>query len=178
MSAPPGANRPVEVPSFRDAVRRLPEGSIRSRVSPAEVALLEQTCFAEPWTAADLSRILSNPAAGAWILEDAQGHAVGYLVYHRSQGEAELLRLGVRPEWRRRGCGTRLLRVFQAWCRQAGIHRVFLDVREDNREARRLYESGGFALVGRRRGYYSRPPGDALVLQWSGALDPSAPRGD
>lgn len=40
---------------------------------------------------------------------------------------------------------------------------VFLEVRESNMAARRLYEKLGFAETGRRRGYYANPPEDAVL---------------
>jgi ribosomal-protein-alanine N-acetyltransferase len=42
---------------------------------------------------------------------------------------------------------------------------VFLEVRESNEVARRLYSVLGFAKVGRRRSYYRRPVEDAVVLR-------------
>jgi ribosomal-protein-alanine N-acetyltransferase len=41
---------------------------------------------------------------------------------------------------------------------------MFLEVRDDNQPAIRLYERHGFQLSSRRRGYYADPPADALVL--------------
>jgi ribosomal-protein-alanine N-acetyltransferase len=42
---------------------------------------------------------------------------------------------------------------------------VFLEVRESNLPAQRLYEAIGFREVGRRRRYYQRPVEDAVVLR-------------
>jgi [ribosomal protein S18]-alanine N-acetyltransferase len=42
---------------------------------------------------------------------------------------------------------------------------VWLEVRPSNAAARRLYESRGFQLIGRRRGYYRAPVEDALVMR-------------
>jgi ribosomal-protein-alanine N-acetyltransferase len=39
-------------------------------------------------------------------------------------------------------------------------------VRRSNEEARGLYERFGFGVAGVRKGYYTNPPEDALVL-WS-----------
>ena len=44
------------------------------------------------------------------------------------------------------------------------IRAVFLEVRESNDPAKRLYERAGFETVGRRTGYYAHPVEDALVL--------------
>jgi len=42
---------------------------------------------------------------------------------------------------------------------------VVLEVRPSNTEARTLYESFGFRVVGRRRGYYYDTGEDALVME-------------
>jgi ribosomal-protein-alanine N-acetyltransferase len=44
---------------------------------------------------------------------------------------------------------------------------VLLEVRESNQAARRLYEREGFIEVGRRAGYYHRPPEAALLFRFS-----------
>jgi len=45
-----------------------------------------------------------------------------------------------------------------------GAGRVHLEVRASNRAALGLYHGEGFVLVGRRRGYYRKPPEDGLLL--------------
>ena len=150
------------------------EGAIRTQSTPAEVAELERRCFGEPWPESALRNILANPAISVWLLEDPSRCPLGYLLFQEAGTEAEILRIGTLPEQRRRGVGLRLVRVFQAWCRQRGVGRVFLEVREDNHAARRLYERSGFTPAGRRKGYYASPPGDALVLQWRSEIAPSA----
>lgn len=80
-------------------------------------------------------------------------------------GEAEILNLAVKAAHRRKGVGRALVRqLLEGWERQ-GIHRVFLEVRESNSGAIKLYQSLGFREHGRRKSYYSSPDEDALVLE-------------
>jgi len=90
---------------------------------------------------------------------------VGYVIAHHAVDEAEILNLGVSPGWRRVGIGRALINEVIALLRERGISSVFLEVRESNDAAQRLYESLGFTRVGRRRHYYRRPPEDAVVLK-------------
>ena len=46
-----------------------------------------------------------------------------------------------------------------------GVRMAFLEVRESNSAARKLYDSRGFREIGRRRNYYRRPVEDALVMR-------------
>ncbi len=45
-----------------------------------------------------------------------------------------------------------------------GATRATLEVRRSNEQARALYERFGFTVAGVRRGYYTNPREDALVL--------------
>lgn len=80
------------------------------------------------------------------------------------------------PEWeienvvvakssRRRGVGSQLVREILALARASGAQTIFLEVRESNQPARRLYESCGFATTGRRSKYYSAPEEDAVLFR-------------
>jgi hypothetical protein len=47
---------------------------------------------------------------------------------------------------------------------KTGIKMLFLEVRESNRVARKLYESYGFSPIARRKAYYRQPIEDAIVM--------------
>lgn len=96
-------------------------------------------------------------AAGARVL--------GYAVLWRAGEEVELGDLAVERSARRRGIGRRLVAEVLAVARGLGARSVFLEVRESNVAARRLYETEGFRVVGRRPRYYTRPREDALVMR-------------
>jgi ribosomal-protein-alanine N-acetyltransferase len=74
--------------------------------------------------------------------------------------EVEVLNLAVDPAFRRQGIGTRLLLSI------ASRH-VFLEVRESNEGALRLYRKLGFQEVGRREKYYDDPEETAIVMRLS-----------
>ncbi len=90
---------------------------------------------------------------------------VGYIVARRVLDEGEILNLGVGLLVRRRGVGRGLVRRVLSTFAAAGVTAVFLEVRESNLPALRLYEAFRFQEVGRRRRYYQRPVEDAVVLR-------------
>ena len=101
-----------------------------------------------------------------WCSLLVEGDA-GFLLGRAVAGEAEVLTLAVAPEARRRGLARKLLARFVYQARLRGAGRAFLEVSAENTAAIALYESAGFAAVGRRKGYYATPQGariDAIVL--------------
>ncbi|GAA2179260.1 ribosomal protein S18-alanine N-acetyltransferase [Brooklawnia cerclae] len=76
---------------------------------------------------------------------------------------AELLRIVVAPECRRRGAAGRLLQLGLEWAEAAGADRMLLEVRDDNSPALALYRRAGFEPIARRQNYY--PGHDAVVME-------------
>lgn len=78
--------------------------------------------------------------------------------------EGDLMTVAVLPAYRRQGVGERLVRKLLTNAAQAGIETVFLEVRESNASARRLYERVGFTIVGHLPCYYRAPVEDAVLM--------------
>lgn len=115
---------------------------------------LEGEAFVEPWRAADLATRLGR-ADHLLLVADRGDEVVGYALFQRAAGEAELQRIAVPAGARGQGLGGRLLAEGLRRLRRAGDSACFLEVRASNLAARRLYERAGFTLVGRRRSYYA-----------------------
>ena len=121
--------------------------------------------FGEAWTAPQCGGLLPMPGVWLSLARDASG-VIGFALSRIVANEAELLLLAVRRRAQRRGVGKLLLDRFTAVAKTRGADRLHLEVREGN-HAVKLYAESGFALVGRRRNYYSGPDGrcyDALTL--------------
>lgn len=119
------------------------------------------------WTRQDIAGLLASPGTTGFLLETKAGD-LGMAIGRVAADEAELLTVAVSPRHRRQGAGRRLLAAIIDWARQADARTLFLEVGVDNPAAHRLYQSLGFAEVGRRAGYYARvegPPADAIVMR-------------
>jgi ribosomal-protein-alanine N-acetyltransferase len=90
---------------------------------------------------------------------------------------AQILTVGVLPAARRRGVGRLLVRALVAEARRRRASEVLLEVREDNQPAQRLYAAEGFAVLGRRRGYYEQGRVDAITMRYEIRRD-TAPRAE
>jgi RimJ/RimL family protein N-acetyltransferase len=101
------------------------------------------------------------------LVADAGGELVGQLGLRLAgYGVADLGML-VAAGWRRRGVGSALLRAGIDWARQAGAHKIALQVWPHNQAAVALYERFGFQHEGRLRRHYRRRSGelwDAIVM--------------
>ncbi|HJS47720.1 MAG TPA: ribosomal protein S18-alanine N-acetyltransferase [Gemmatimonadales bacterium] len=138
------------------------------------LAGLERRCFDDPWSAEAFRATLETPGGGGFVALSADGFA-GYVLTLNAGRVAEILNVAVAPEERRRGLGRRLLARAVAALEEEGVREMFLEVRESNAGALRLYEGAGFGRIGRRRGYYRRPAEDALVLRRPAEPAPAAP---
>lgn len=118
-------------------------------------AIQQSSAHAAQW---DLA---GYPPGHTWVAE-LGGVAVGFLAARLLAGdEFEVLNLAVDPAWREQGIGARLLEHAIASC----PGQWFLEVRESNEPARRLYAKLGFRPAGRRPRYYHDPVEDALILK-------------
>lgn len=93
------------------------------------------------------------------------GFAVGKVIGLGADGIGELESVGVESGARRRGVGKALCEAVAAWCRVQDAAGLELEVRVGNQAAIELYGGMGFVAVGRRRGYYSEPVEDAVLMR-------------
>lgn len=132
-----------------------------------EVLFIERASFSMPWSrGAFLYEIEQNRVARCHVVRD-DGRLVGYICVWEVADEIHITNIAVHPTARRQGIGRTLLGAVLDDARKRALRLVVLEVRPSNVEARSLYESFGFQVVGRRRGYYYDTGEDALVMEAS-----------
>jgi ribosomal-protein-alanine acetyltransferase len=127
------------------------------------IAWLEDAAFADPWPYDLLAYEFKHPRGFLLIAMPGDEPAAGYVAFRHGGGEAEMLRLAVDPEDRRRGVARSLVDCGLDRLRQEKVQTCFLEVRRDNEGAIAFYSALGFGRVGRRRSYY-RDGTDALIF--------------
>ena len=132
------------------------------------LAAIEIEAFSDPWSASAFMEVLRMSSARATVMVDNRDVPVAYCVLLTAADQGEIANLAVANRAQRHGLATKLLADALAFAKMRLIVSVFLEVRESNASARALYRSKDFREIGRRKGYYQRPPEDALVLQWTG----------
>ena len=131
----------------------------------AAVLALEIRSYPFPWTEG-IFRDCLRVGYYCCVLE-IDHLLAGYGVISSGAGEAHLLNLCVREEFRCRGLGRRLLDHLLDLASHSGARLAFLEGRPGNTAAIRLYETMFFQQIGMRRGYYQAEGGreDALVMK-------------
>ncbi|MCS7278488.1 MAG: ribosomal protein S18-alanine N-acetyltransferase [Thermodesulfobacteriaceae bacterium] len=115
---------------------------------------LETFLFKEKaWSYASLGKEFKNSFSQIWILEKAR-EFLGYLIFRQILEEAEILRLGIRPEYQNQKLGTLFLKFFLNYCKERKIKKIYLEVEELNKAAFNLYQKLGFKESYRRKNYY------------------------
>jgi ribosomal-protein-alanine acetyltransferase len=129
---------------------------------------LEHAAFEGPWSTPiyreEIRRSARREDRSAVELCVDEGRVVGLSCVWFVVDECHLLRIATHPDVRRQGLGTRLLERVIARARERRCTVVNLEVASQNRAAVQLYARAGFREVGRRPGYYRRPPDDALLM--------------
>ena len=81
---------------------------------------------------------------------------------HTAPDELEILNAAVDPPFRRRGVARSLMQQLVSQYRGS----VYLEVRQSNYAAQKLYHSLGFEVIGVRPDYYTSPVESGIVMKF------------
>jgi len=148
----------------------LPNGFVLEPMTPAhleEVLAIEDASFKAPWTRNLFAQELATSIACSLVIritiKDRQILA-GYAIFWIVANEVDIQKIAVKPDYRRLGTATCLLKALLQSARDKGCTAATLEVRRSNTAAIRLYEKLGFVVKGIRRCYYSEQGEDALIM--------------
>ena len=127
---------------------------------------IERLSFPNPWQESTFRgeiqhRPISFPLA---VVHETLGRVIGYIIFWMIGEDVQVNNIAVHPDFRRMGIGERILRQVIAEVKFRGARLMTLEVRPSNTPALSLYKKLGFKMMGTRKGYYSFPPEDAIVL--------------
>lgn len=97
---------------------------------------------------------------GAWKNQ----RMAGYIIFYKMYDEGEIARIAVREEFRRQGIAGSLFSELKKYCESVQILKILLEVREGNYSAISFYQKQGFVVDGVRKGYYSHPKENAVLM--------------
>lgn len=151
-----------EFPQILERIGKIPEISPMSERDIPEIAILEKSCFTEPWSENSLIEELTNETARFYVLRDNE-NLLGYIGANNICDEVYITNVAVNENARGKGYGKRLVSHLIKQCESENALFVTLEVRKSNENAIALYEKCGFKKVGERKNFYSKPTEDGLI---------------
>ena len=135
-----------------------------------EVLAIEARVFPRPWTASLYYSEIAQPDTRIYLAATVGEEIVGYIGCMVVLDEGHITTIATKPEWHRRGIGTRLLHAAAVRAIDKGATGLTLEVRMSNHGAQELYRAFGFAPAGIRKNYYPEVNEDGLVM-WASGVD-------
>lgn len=135
--------------------------------TPADIAAMldiEQQATSHPWTQALFESCFAERYFNFVLQQETK--VLGFYIGQFIAGEASLFDLAVLPTAQGQGFGRLLLQHFIQQADQLAALDCWLEVRESNQKAIRLYQSEGFHQTAKRANYYPTAAGheDAILM--------------
>lgn len=133
------------------------------------IAEIETAAVELPWSQANLASCFSPSYRVFGLYREPQPQLIGYLILHQPLAdEWTIMNIVVAPAFQRQGIGTHLVDYVCQLAQQQGAC-IWLEVRESNQVAIRLYQRLGFMHRGSRNDYYPTATGQreaAVLMCW------------
>ena len=121
----------------------------------AVVEEIENLVQSHPWTKKQFEDSVNTYQV---TVIEQQGQVVGFCILQPVLDEANLLLMAVHPSQQGKGMGYQLLEASLAMLKNDPVQ-VFLEVRESNIAAIKLYEKSDFHQIDMRKNYYPQADG-------------------
>ncbi len=124
---------------------------------------IEEQCFdQEAFTKRQISYLLTDYNTIALVAKansDIAGFVIVQVEVENDRVFGHIITINVPPAYRRKGIGTKMLKEIEGLLKQKGITECQLEVREDNSDALKLYQSIGYQKMGKLDNYYGKKHG-------------------
>lgn len=125
---------------------------------------IENISFHTPWTKENFHFELTENKCAVYMVGEIDGIVVGYGGMWKMVDEGHITNIAVDPIYRGRGVGDAILSAMVIYAKENGITAMTLEVRTQNKLARSLYNKHGFKDEAIRKGYYTNPDDDAIIM--------------
>ncbi len=109
--------------------------------------------FNDGWNEEMLLSSFSTQRFGG-IIASLGNEDVGYITFDLGIDDADIEEVFVLPKYRKQGVALALVNEVFLRLKEKGTKKIFLEVRENNILARKLYEKRGFSKINERKKYY------------------------
>ncbi len=131
-----------------------------------ELMAIENACHTHPWTLKTMQSCLQGRYFNLAAFDDEQ--MIGFYIGEKAGPDFTLMDICVTPEHQGKGIAKQLLSKFIEHGEQQNAENLFLEVRESNTRAIKLYEQAGFIEMSVRKNYY--PSDDATKNGFEDAI--------
>jgi len=140
--------------------------SIIERDQLDAVFAIEQAAQSHPMSRSVMESCFSKRYFNAQIVVD--GQVAGFYIGEFVLDESSLIEICIAPDFQGQGLGKQLLEHYISAANTKGATSCWLEVRESNIGARKLYEALDFNEVDIRRNYYPTATGneDAIIMSF------------
>ena len=124
---------------------------------------IERLNTEHPWPASHFSSsVANNNTLSCGLIVEQK--LIGYALTLVALESADLLNIGIHPNYKRQGFGESLLTHLLIQLKEATVSSLILEVRAENHIAINFYQKQGFKGVGIREKYYSNQE-DAKIMK-------------
>ncbi|WP_086312839.1 ribosomal-protein-alanine acetyltransferase [Enterococcus sp. 7F3_DIV0205] len=123
----------------------------------------ESYSHGSPWTV-DQFRIDLDQKNSHYLVLVEDDQWLGFISYHLILDEVEITHVVIQSAFQQQGYGKKLIDQMIKDLIEQNVHQVFLEVRESNFDAQKLYEKKGFKTINRRVNYYNYPKEDGIIM--------------
>lgn len=127
------------------------------------VVAIEKEIFSLPWSEKSFADSLKSENTLYVVTED-DGEIKGYCGMYLSFNEGNITNVAVSSAYRKQKVAYNMLTYIFGLAKEKGITDAFLEVRETNVPAIKLYETLGFEEAGIRKNFYEKPTENALIM--------------
>lgn len=120
-------------------------------------------CFPDAWRRDTVAHDMEGDHSEYFVAE-MEGKVAGYGCFWFVVDEGQLVNIGVRPEYRRKGLAEAILERGLEECGDRNMKTIFLEVRVSNTKAQALYKKYNFRTLGVRKGVYDLPREDGYIM--------------
>ena len=133
-----------------------------NKLSLVEIPLvlsIEERNSNHPWTQLQFTTCIENTNNLCYRLS-LKSNTIGYLIAMLAPDSADILNIGIDPNFQRKGHGTALLEHLIEELRKRYIDEILLEVRVGNKSAIQFYKKQGFEEISVRNNYYMKNSND------------------
>lgn len=116
-----------------------------------------------PWREEQFSSDLKGAYTHYLGAYNEKAQLVAFVSWQALFDEVEITNVAVLPSYQGQKIADHLCQ--RLWQELSGEARIFLEVRQSNLPAQKLYLKHGFQVINQRKNYYHQPVEDALIME-------------